>query len=62
MCSNDVAYVHNVLKTLLSTGWFQEQIQAWLHNRSKIDWAPYGRSTKCQISPSLNIVKTEPKF
>jgi len=32
MCSNDVAYVHNVLKTLLSTGWFQEQIQAWLHN------------------------------
>jgi len=23
--------------SLLSTGWFQERIQAWFHNRTKID-------------------------
>jgi len=28
---------------LLSTGWFQEQIRAWFHNQTKINWGPYGR-------------------
>ena len=50
------------LPLLLSTGWLQERIRAWFHNRTKIkseglmeDWL------KCQISPSLNIVKTKNK-
>jgi len=30
---------------LLSTGWFQERIRAWFHNRTKINWGPYGRLT-----------------
>ena len=30
---------------LLSTGWFQEQIRAWYHNRTKINWGPYGKLT-----------------
>jgi len=33
----------NTLPSLLCTGWFQEQIRTWLHNRSKINWALYGR-------------------
>ena len=31
--------------SLLSTDWFQGQIQAWFHNQTKIDWRPYGRLT-----------------
>jgi len=31
------------LPLLLSTGWFQELIRAWFHNRTKINWGPYGR-------------------
>jgi len=30
---------------LLSTGWFHERIREWFHNRTKIDWGPYGRLT-----------------
>ena len=26
-----------------STGWFQERIRAWIHNRTKINWGSYGR-------------------
>ena len=33
------------LPLLLSTGWFQERIRAWFHNRTKINWGPYGRFT-----------------
>ena len=46
--------------TLLSTGWFQEQILAWFHNETKINWGPYGRLTLISNKPSLyNIVKTK---
>jgi len=31
------------LPLLLSTGWFQEWIRAWLHNWTKINWGPYVR-------------------
>jgi len=31
------------LPLLISTGWFQERIRAWYHNRTKIIWVPYGR-------------------
>ena len=33
------------LPLLLSTGWFQERIRAWFHNKTKINWEPYGRLT-----------------
>ena len=33
------------LPSLLSTGWFQERIWAWFHNRTKINWGFYGRLT-----------------
>ena len=33
------------LHLLLSTGWFQEQIQARFHNQTKINRGPYGRLT-----------------
>ena len=33
------------LPLLLSTGWFQERIRAWFHNRTKVNWGPYGRLT-----------------
>ena len=33
------------LPLLLSTGWFQERIRAWFHNRTKINWGPYERLT-----------------
>ena len=33
------------LRLLLSTGWFQERIRAWFHNRTKINWGPDGRLT-----------------
>ena len=48
------------LPLLLSTGWFQERIQAWFHNQTKIieglmeDWL------KCQIS-SLVKYRQKPK-
>ena len=45
------------LPLLLSTGWFQEQIRAWFHNQTKINWGPYGRWLKCQINP---LVKYRP--
>ena len=32
-----------VWSILLSTGRFQEWIQAWVHSRTKIHWGPYGR-------------------
>ena len=32
------------LPLLFSTGRFQERIQAWFLNRTKINWGPYGRS------------------
>ena len=35
----------DTLPSLLSTGWFQEQIRAWIHNQTKINWEPYGRFT-----------------
>jgi len=39
-------WARNVLPLLLiSTGWFQERIRAWFHNRTKINWGPYGRLT-----------------
>jgi len=28
---------------LLSSGWFQERILAWIHNRTRIHWGPYER-------------------
>ena len=31
------------LPLLLSTGLFHERIRVWFHNRTKIDWGPYGR-------------------
>ena len=38
---------------LLSTGLLQERIQAWFHNRTRINWGPYWRLTilKSQINP-----------
>ena len=33
------------LPVLLSTGWIQERIGAWFHNRTKINWGPYGKLT-----------------
>mgnify|MGYP006890312833 CR=1 FL=1 len=36
------------LPLLLSTGWFQERIRTWFHNRTNIDWRPYGRLTQKQ--------------
>ena len=41
------------LPLLFSTGWFQEQIRAWSHNQTKINWGPYGRYQilKYQINP-----------
>jgi len=36
---------------LLSTGWLQERIRAWFHNRTKINWGPYGRLTKMSNNP-----------
>jgi len=33
------------LPLLLSTGWFKERILSWIHNRTKINWGPYGRLT-----------------
>ena len=49
------------LPLLLSTGWFQERIRAWIHNRTKIKCWPYGRLTYMSnksprwISPKPNI-------
>jgi len=31
------------LPSFLSTGWFQERVRAWFHNRTKIHWLSYGR-------------------
>jgi len=31
------------LPLLRSTGWFQERIRAWYHNRTKVNRGPYGR-------------------
>ena len=48
------------LPLLLRTGWFQERIRAWYHNRTKINRGPYGRLTQMSNKPpSLNIVKTK---
>jgi len=48
------------LPLLLSTGWFQERIRAWFHNRTKINWGHYGRLTSMSNKPhSLNIVNTK---
>ena len=33
------------LPLLLSTGWFQERIRSWCHNRTKVNWESYGRLT-----------------
>ena len=33
------------LPLLLSTGWFQERSRSWFHNRTKINWGPYGKLT-----------------
>ena len=37
----------DTLPVLLSTGWFQDRIRAWMHNRTKINWVPYG--TVCPL-------------
>ena len=39
------------LPLLLSTGWFQKLIRAWFHNRTKINWGPYGRLTLMSNKP-----------
>ena len=36
-------FEQETLPLLLSTGWLQERIRAWFHNRTKINWGPYGR-------------------
>ena len=41
------------LLVFLSTGWFQVRIRLWFYNRTKINWEPYGRLIKCQISPLI---------
>jgi len=41
--------------SLLSTGWFQERIQAWFRNRTKINRGWYGR----QISSFVQYRKNE---
>jgi len=38
--------MQETLPLLLSTGSFQERIRACFHNRTKINWGPYGRLTK----------------
>ena len=38
------------LPLLLSTGWFQERIRAWFHNRAEINWGLMEDWLKCQIS------------
>ena len=48
------------LLSLLSTGWFQERIRAWFHNRTKNKWrALWKIDLKVKLTPSLNIVKTK---
>ena len=37
----------------LSLGRFQERIRAWFHNRTIINWGPYGRLTCMSISLEL---------
>ena len=49
------------LPLLLSTGWFQERIWAWVHNRTKINWGAYGRLT-CQISRYDQILRRNKKI
>jgi len=41
---------------LLSTGWFQERIRAWFHNRTKLNWGPYRRLTQMSNKPNKLIV------
>ena len=33
------------LPLLLNSGWLQERNRTWFHNRTKINWRPYGRLT-----------------
>ena len=48
------------LPLLLSTGWFEERIRAWFHNRAKMKWGPYVWLTSMSNKPpSLNIVKNK---
>jgi len=40
------AAISRPLTLLLSTGWFEEQIRVWFHNRTKIKWGPYVKILK----------------
>jgi len=45
-------FEQETLTSLLSTVWYQERSQAWLHNQTIKKWEPYGRLTlNIQISP-----------
>jgi len=47
---------------LFSTGWFQERIRAWFHNRTKLYWGPYMEDWPSSNMPLVkNIVKTKYK-
>jgi len=35
----------DTLHSLPSTGWVLKRDRAWFHNRTKLDWGPYGRLT-----------------
>ena len=43
------------LLSLLSTGWVQEQIRAWFHNRTEIIWGPYVILRFCHISSHVKL-------
>ena len=45
---------HETLPLLLSTGWFQELIQVWFHNETKISWGPYNK-----LVHSFNVIKSK---
>ena len=47
-----------ILPFLLSPVWIQERILAWYHNRTKLNWGPYGRLTY-QISPLVKYRQNE---
>ena len=59
LCASDSVGVRcfleqETLPVLLSTGWVQEWIRAWFHNRTTINWGPYWRLTLMSNKPLVN--------